>query len=119
MKIILEGNPQSTNHIYKSFRSRIYLSAEGRALKTSYQYQAKKQMKFKKPLDGPLSVKIKLFFGDKKKRDIDNYNKILLDSLSHIVYLDDSQIQIMCIAKLYDKQKPRIEIEAEEINDKI
>lgn len=110
MRLVLKGNPQSTNHIYKTFRSRIYMSAEGKKLKASYQYQAKIQSKLKAPFDCPLRVRIVLYFGDKRRRDIDNYNKIVLDSLSGIIYEDDCQIMHLSIVKRYSKADPRIEI---------
>lgn len=109
MIIVLEGQPQSTNHLYKVFNRGMYMSAEGRKLKRSYQWQAKSQI-YTKPITGPLALEVSLFFGDKRKRDIDNYNKILLDSLNQIVYLDDNQIHRLTITKDYDKKKPRIEV---------
>jgi len=40
-KLILKGVPQSTNHLYKvtciSGYARIYMTAEGKAMKESYQ----------------------------------------------------------------------------------
>ena len=44
--------------------------------------------------DGPLRVEIQAFPPDKRKRDLDNILKSLLDSLTHAgVWEDDSQIQ--------------------------
>ena len=110
MKITLEGVPRSTNHIYKFFRSRMYVSAAGKALKRSYQLQAKLQFGNIPLITNPIALEIILYFGDKRRRDIDNYNKILLDSMSGIVYKDDAQIQKLTIIKQYDKKRPRIEI---------
>lgn len=114
MEITLKGNPQSTNHIYKSrsigkFVS-VYMSKEGKDLKESYQWQAKSQWK-SKPLTGDIDLRVELFFGDLRKRDIDNYNKLILDALTGIVYEDDSQIQSLLIVKNYDKKNPRITIQ--------
>jgi crossover junction endodeoxyribonuclease RusA len=53
-------------------------------------------------------VTIALYFGDKRRRDIDNWHKILLDSLTGIVWKDDSQIQEMRVTK--NIGKPRIEL---------
>lgn len=110
-KIILQGNPLSTNSLYRSIGlGRVIISKAGRALKTNYQWQAKSQLKIKQPIKEGLNLHIFLFFGDKRKRDIDNYGKILLDSLSGILYIDDSQIQVMTVVKNYCKENPRIEI---------
>ena len=48
-------------------------------------------------------------------RDIDNYGKILLDSLTWIVYEDDKQIKLMTIEIMQPDKDPRIEIHIEEI----
>ena len=114
-KIMLTGNPLSTNHLYKRRSSYgMYLVAEGVTLKESYQYEAKSQWQ-EKPLKGKLKIKVCLFFGDKRKRDIDNYNKLSMDALNGIVWEDDQQIYQMLIKKEYDKDNPRIEIQVEEI----
>ena len=38
-------------------------------------------------------------FPDKRKRDLDNYNKIILDSLEDTILVDDKQIKRLCITK--------------------
>ena len=113
MKIILKGNPLSTQHVYKitsrgKFAS-MYMSAVGVDRKKDYQWQCKSQWKGD-PTTLPFEVDVRLFFGDKRTRDIDNYNKLILDAMSGIVYIDDSQIQALHIYKDYDKENPRIEI---------
>lgn len=113
MEFILKGNPQSTQHIYKmTCRGRfatMYMSKAGKELKESYQWQLKSQYKGK-PLTKEIDLRVELFFGDERKRDIDNYNKILLDSMSGIIFEDDSQIQSLLVVKNKDKANPRIEI---------
>jgi Holliday junction resolvase RusA-like endonuclease len=109
MKIILLGNPISTNSLYKRHGNFIYMTKEGKALKESYQWQAKKQYKGK-ILTGDLEVDITLYFGDKRRRDADNHNKIWSDSLQGIVFEDDKQIVDLHIHKRYDKSNPRVEI---------
>ena len=115
MRIILKGQPLSTNHIYRHAGKFTYMTAEGKSLKESYQWQAKVQCK-QKMFASEIKVKIKLFFGDKRKRDIDNHNKIVLDSLTNIVWVDDSLIMELYIIKDYDKQDPRVELEIETVD---
>ena len=110
MNIILSGNPISTNSIYRRHGNIIYMSKSGKDLKTSYQWEAKSQ--WKKPVTecNDIRVDIALYFKDNRIRDIDNYCKILLDSLTGIVWKDDKQIQSMRVSKYIDKNNPRIEI---------
>lgn len=113
MELTLKGNPLSTQHIYKmTCRGKfatLYMSKDGKDLKESYQWQLKSQYKGK-PLTGDIDLRVELFFGDERKRDVDNYNKIILDAMSGIVYEDDNQIQSLLIIKNIDKKNPRIEI---------
>lgn len=114
MEFILKGNPISTQHIYKSTCrgkfATVYMSKEGKELKESYQWQVKSQYKGK-PLIKDIDLRVELFFGDNRKRDIDNYNKILLDAFTGILWEDDSQIQSLLIVKNKDIKNPRIEIQ--------
>ena len=118
MILTLKGKPRSTNNIYRSTCmgkfARVYMSAEGKALKEDYQWQAKSQWK-KQPLKGNIGLQIDLYFGDLRKNDIDNFNKLLFDSLTGIVWVDDTQIQEMTVRKNYDKKEPKIEIEIYEL----
>lgn len=92
----------------------MYMSAEGKNLKEAYQWEAKSQWK-KKPLTCPIGLYVDIYFGDKRKHDIDNFSKLANDSLTGIVYEDDEQIQEMMITKNYDKKSPRIEIQVAEL----
>lgn len=112
--IILTGRPKSTQHIYKyACRGNnpcMYMTKDGSSLKAQYSIEAKKQWQL-----GVLQCEVVLFVtyyhGDKRNRDIDNYNKLVLDSLSGIVYEDDKQIKQLFVEKQYDKLNPRVEIE--------
>jgi Holliday junction resolvase RusA-like endonuclease len=111
MKIILKGNPQSTNHLYKPARNHrgVYMTLEGKIMKTMYQWEAKRQ--WQRPVfEGNLKVEIKLFFKDERRRDWDNWHKISMDALTGIVWKDDSQITKATVEKNIDKLNPRIEI---------
>ena len=53
----------------------------------------------KKPTDKPVMVIIKLYPPTRRKYDVDNMLKSLLDSLIGIAYDDDSQIHCLAISK--------------------
>ncbi len=113
MKITLLGNPKSTQHIYGITCAgkfpRNYMTHEGKGLKEQYQWEAKSQ--WREPVSKEkMAMEITLYFGDRRKRDIDNFNKLILDALAGIVYEDDVQIHKLVIIKEYDKENPRIEI---------
>ena len=113
MVLILLGEPKSTQHIYRyacrGNHPAMYMSAEGKTLKESYQWQARSQWK-RKPLAKSLQIAVKLYHGTKRVTDWDNFHKLSMDALTGIVWLDDSQIQEADVCKFYDKENPRIEI---------
>tara|TARA_R110000824_G_scaffold82382_2_gene206462 strand:- start:2934 stop:3233 length:300 start_codon:yes stop_codon:yes gene_type:complete len=47
-----------------------------------------------KTLTGRLAVRVEGYAPDKRKRDVDNWNKAILDSIEHsgLVFLDDNQV---------------------------
>ena len=114
MKIVLYGQPLSTQSIYKYTCARgfpnLYMTKAGKDIKEYYNLSAKSQYHHK-PLKEDLEIKVKLYFKDKGKKDIDNFNKLLLDSLTGILWQDDCQIKKSITEMLYDKAKPRIEID--------
>jgi len=111
--ITLFGNPISTSHIYKiTCRGKfgtMYMSKDGKKMKESYMLQAKAQYK-DKLLTENLKTTVILYFGDKRKRDHDNYGKLIYDSLEGIVYENDKQIKDGRTVLAYDKENPRAEI---------
>ena len=66
-------------------------------------------------MQGEIVLSITFYFKTKRRRDLDNQNKILFDALSGIVYDDDSQIAELRLRREYDRARPRIEIEVQEV----
>ncbi len=85
------------------------MTPAGKDLKDQYQWEAKAQWKGS-ALTGPVSLTARFYFGSKRKRDLDNQNKLILDALTGIAYEDDSQIAELHLYRDYDTVKPRIEL---------
>src|SRR5213075_2258979 len=113
MTLTLSGEPKSTQHLYRSTCrggfSNTYMTAEGKALKEAYHWEAYAQWRLPLIKD-ELSVSVRFFFGTKRKTDLDNFNKLWQDALTGIVYDDDSQIEELHLYRDYDKRRPRIEV---------
>lgn len=92
--------PPSVNHYWRrSKNGMMHISAEGVAFREAVGWNAAQQ-KAPKQLSGDLSVDIEAFMPDKRRRDLDNILKALLDGLTHAgVWLDDSQIVDLRIRK--------------------
>lgn len=113
INLTLTGEPRSTSHIYKmtcrgKFAS-MYMSKDGKDIKSHYQKEARSQFNFE-PMSENLKVMYTLYFGTKRKSDVDNFNKLIGDALTGIVWVDDNQIQELTIRKNYDKTNPRVEL---------
>lgn len=108
--IILLGEPISTQNAYLQHGFIRFMKKKALALKASYIKQVKEQWE-KPPLEGDVELDVRIYFGTKRKSDIDNFSKIFFDSLTGNVMIDDSQIRKMTIEKDYCKERPRIEFE--------
>lgn len=113
--ITLKGNPISTQHAYGQRGKIRYMKKDAKSTKDKYILQARMQYKGK-PIKTSLSVYIRLFFNSNHVRDWDNWHKISMDSLTDIVYENDSQVKLATIQIMpIDKENPRIELIFDEI----
>jgi crossover junction endodeoxyribonuclease RusA len=103
--ITLNTTPPSLNKAYRSYRGRVILSAEARAFKETLS-----QLKPAEKVLGKIHLEVKLTFPDKRKRDLDNYLKVLLDSMKHVFFEDDDQIYKLTVSKVIGAGKAETEI---------
>ena len=92
--------PISTNKMWRNFRGRMVLSAEGNAYKVTVAWLAKTHKV--KVLDGDVAITVILHprrkkdgTASKSRLDIDNVLKCALDSLNGIAYIDDKQVVML------------------------
>ncbi|MCK4415106.1 MAG: RusA family crossover junction endodeoxyribonuclease [Candidatus Eisenbacteria sp.] len=91
--------PPSVNHYYRRVGERTLISREGRRFRERVCVLL--AATGVDPLTGPLRIEIKVYPPDRRRRDIDNVQKALLDALQHGgLYEDDSQIVKLDIEKL-------------------
>jgi len=84
-------HPVSVNAMYRAYRGRFILSEEGRQFKKNMSNYLC-EVKDIKLTTEPVKVSIIFSFSDKRRRDVDNYAKAILDCLTGVLYKDDSQI---------------------------
>ena len=92
--------PPTVNHYWGRRGKRTFITKKGDDFRRDVIIkcmQEKKQL----VLSGRLDVEVLLFVPDRRKRDIDNITKSLLDSLSHAhVWEDDEQIDVLTIRRM-------------------
>ena len=90
--------PPSVNHYYRRVGPRTILSREGRAYREKVAGIAAGLAL--RPVEGPLEAEVLVFPPDRRRRDLDNLQKAIFDSLQHAgVYQDDSQIATIHIER--------------------
>ena len=93
----------SVNSLY---RGRRFLTKEGKQTKVAISYEIRTAVKFE-PHKGSVALNVLFYFPDKRKRDIDNCLKSLLDCCTGILFEDDSQIEELHVYKQVDVKNPR------------
>ncbi len=88
--------PPSVNHYWRMWRGRMLVSREGRA----YREDVRALLAgggFRKPPPGArIALCMDAFPPDRRRRDLDNLLKGVLDALEHAgIYADDSQIDLL------------------------
>lgn len=97
--------PPSANSYWRhptkgALAGRHLISQEGRAYREAVALNVIDQKGRVAALACPLAVEIEVFMPDRRRRDLDNLLKALLDSLTHAgVWMDDSQIHDLRIKR--------------------
>ena len=90
--------PPSVNHYWRRVGNRTLISKEGRLFRK--RVLATLSAQHIEPMTGPLAVRVVAHPPDRRRRDLDNIAKSLLDALEHGgVYEDDNQIDRLSIER--------------------
>lgn len=103
--------PPTANLYWRVWRGRAVKSTEARA----YQETVKRLALLdgpRRPLAGLLSVAMDVY-RPRRRGDLDNTLKVILDALKGIAFDDDDQIEVIVARRFDDKAKPRAEITIE------
>ena len=100
--------PPSVNHYWRHVGNRTLISRTGRAYQKEVLHVV--QQLGPRAITGPIKLEVIATRPDRRRRDVDNLLKSLLDALDHAdVYEDDSQIQDLRITWECDEnQQPVI-----------
>lgn len=91
--------PPSVNHYWRRCGDRFYIAKKGIYYRVEVEKLTNQYKYFFDP-DDSISMHIEAYPPDKRRRDLDNVLKSLLDSLQHAeVYNDDSQIDDLHITR--------------------
>lgn len=69
------------------------------------------------PADVRLSVHVAAWMPDKRRRDLDNLPKAILDSLQHAgVFEDDSQVDVLLMVRMPAGKNGRVDVDIREVS---
>jgi crossover junction endodeoxyribonuclease RusA len=108
--------PPSVNSYVRHSRGRHYVTAEAKAFKEAVSViAAVTGSRLSRPTS-EYSVVVFIWLGHNKRGDIDNFSKVLLDSLVYAgVIHSDAAVTELTLRKGRDAQNPRTEITVKEI----
>ena len=90
--------PPSVNHYYRHVGSRVLISRAGRRYRENI--QARMRNENIETASDPVELYIELYPPDRRRRDVDNSLKCLLDAFTHGgLYEDDSLIHKLTVVK--------------------
>jgi crossover junction endodeoxyribonuclease RusA len=87
LKIMLPY-PPSINSYYRTFRGRMLISKKGR----EYRVRVAEELIGVSPVTGRVAVEIDVFPPDRRRRDLDNVQKALLDAIEHAGIIEDDSM---------------------------
>lgn len=88
--------PPSVNHYWRRVGLHTLISREGRTFRQNVCALLGRGGMHKTPTGGRIALAMDAFPPDRRRRDLDNIQKPVLDALEHAgVYMDDSQIDLL------------------------
>ncbi len=102
--------PPSSNRYWRVYRGRPVVSEEAREYKALLKTLAHRDCV--EQLDGPVAVYVKVYRA-RKAGDLDNFLKVLLDSMQGVFYANDNQVFELHALLRNDKNRPRVEVRHE------
>ena len=126
MRLILPI-PPSVNHSHKNIRRGNRLMRIRSEETQQYMDDAKwmaidwrNRVKWRKPdAKSKIILRIWIYWADLRRRDADNLGKVLLDSLTGVLYEDDRQVLPRVMDMNVDRRNPRVEIELEIMDEEL
>lgn len=106
--------PPSTNLYWRIGNNRIHLTETAKAYKLEAGYRANAVCK--KPITEEVRLTVN-FYRPRAIGDTDNLLKVLLDSMSGIIYKDDRQVAEIHAYRFNDPSNPRAEVTIETIKE--
>lgn len=104
--------PPSANRYWRYTSTGVYVTEEAQNYKAGVMLRAR--CTNMRPYAGNVAVYVHVY-RQQQRGDLDNYAKVLCDSLNGAAYNDDSQVVELHMFRHDDKRNPRVEVEIREV----
>jgi Holliday junction resolvase RusA-like endonuclease len=106
--------PPSANNLWRVFRNRAIKSKEYREWIARAQSIVSESVGHLEPSTAPCVVKLQIYL--RRRRDVDNNIKPVLDVLAGLVYANDSQVWMVAASRhmIVGDREPRVDVLVEE-----
>ena len=103
----VEGKPVPKQS-YRHSKNGGYTSPRVKAWQEHVAWIAQSEMRGEPTLTGDLAVSMTFSLHDRRRRDLDNLSKGVLDAMNGIVFDDDRQVVDLHLRKQYSKEHPGV-----------
>jgi len=104
--------PPSVNHYYRHVGPRTLISREGRTFRRNVCALLGGGGPRKPPSGGRIALAMDAFPPDRRRRDLDNIQKPVLDALEHAdIYVNDSQIDLLMTRRCEAVRNGRLRVD--------
>jgi crossover junction endodeoxyribonuclease RusA len=115
LTLTVPGRPVPKARPRMGANGHVYTPAETKAAEGAVGWAARGALRSTKPTTEPLSITVEFHVADRRRRDVDNLLKTVLDGLNTIAFKDDSQVVHVDALIVVDPANPRTEITIREI----
>ena len=121
VSFIVPGPPQPKERPRKGRGGRFYTPDATRSYERAlrlYALAAVRKSGWPMATRAPVVVTLRVFFPDKRRRDLDNAVKCL-DGANGVIWYDDAQIEELHVYRAVDRARPRLEVTVEILVDSV
>lgn len=109
--------PPSVNHMYRRAGNRVVLSHEVRDWRERAHWYLR-LAGIVAPLEGPVAVTV-IAYRPRRRGDIDNLAKAILDGLNGYAYEDDAQVVYLSMTRYDDARNPRVLVRVSRVDQEL
>jgi crossover junction endodeoxyribonuclease RusA len=115
LQMTVPGRPVPKARPRMGANGHVYTPAETKAAEGAIGWAARSILRGRRPASGPLLVTAVFYVADRRRRDVDNLLKTVMDGLNRIAWDDDSQVVQVSALIVLDRLDPHTEVTVTEL----